>query len=68
MSRSEEVSSASGAIVSNIVKILIAFFLPPVSVFMTNGVGLQLILNIILCVAFVLPGSLHALWLLLRER
>lgn len=53
---------------SNVVRVLIAFFLPPVSVVMTNGIGLQLVLNIILCVAFVLPGSLHALWLLLRDR
>jgi uncharacterized membrane protein YqaE (UPF0057 family) len=54
--------------VSNLLRILIAFFLPPVSVFMTNGIGLQLILNIILCIAFVLPGSVHAIWLLLRDR
>ena len=53
---------------STIIKILIAFFLPPISVLMTNGFGLQFLLNILLCILFVLPGSIHALYLLLRDR
>lgn len=53
---------------STLIKILIAFFLPPISVLMTNGFGLQFLLNILLCILFVLPGSLHALYLLLRDR
>ncbi len=53
---------------STILKILIAFFLPPISVLMTNGFGLQFIINIVLCLLFYIPGSLHALYLLLRDR
>ena len=53
---------------STLVKILIAFFLPPISVLMTNGLGLHFLLNIVLCIVFYLPGSIHALWLLNRER
>jgi uncharacterized membrane protein YqaE (UPF0057 family) len=53
---------------STIIKILIAFFLPPISVLMTNGFGLQFLLNVLLCILFVLPGSIHALYLLLRDR
>ena len=53
---------------SSIIKILIAFFLPPISVLMTSGFGLQFLLNILLCLLFYLPGSIHALYLLLRDR
>ena len=47
---------------NKLVMILIAFFLPPIAVFMKKGVGKTLIINIILCLAFVLPGSIHAIW------
>ncbi len=57
-----------GAIVSTLVQVLIAFFLPPISVLMTNGFGLQFLLNILLCLLFYLPGSIHALYLVLRDR
>lgn len=53
---------------STLIRILIAFFLPPISVLMTNGLGLQFLLNCLLCILFVLPGSFHALWLLNREK
>jgi uncharacterized membrane protein YqaE (UPF0057 family) len=52
--------------VSNLVRILLAIFLPPVAVLMTNGIGLQFLLNILLTIFFVLPGTIHALWLVLR--
>ncbi|GJE74846.1 hypothetical protein BGCPKDLD_1419 [Methylorubrum suomiense] len=53
---------------STLIKILIAFFLPPISVLMTNGFGLQFLFNVLLCLLFYIPGSLHALYLLLRDR
>ncbi|MCE4225725.1 YqaE/Pmp3 family membrane protein [Methylobacterium sp. C25] len=53
---------------STLIQILIAFFLPPISVLMTNGFGLQFLLNVLLCLLFYLPGSFHALYLLLRDR
>ena len=53
---------------STLIQILIAFFLPPISVLMTNGFGLQFLLNCLLCILFYVPGSIHALWLLNRER
>ena len=57
-----------GVCVSTFLKILIAFFLPPISVLMTNGFGLQFLLNVVLTILFVMPGSFHALWLMLRDR
>lgn len=57
-----------GATVSNLVRILLAIFLPPIAVLMTTGIGLQFLLNILLTLFGLLPGTIHALWLVLRER
>lgn len=53
---------------SNLIRILLAIFLPPVAVLLTNGIGLQFLLNVLLTLFFVLPGTIHALWLVLREK
>ena len=53
---------------SNIVRILLALFLPPIAVLVTTGIGLQFLLNILLTLLGFLPGCVHALWLILRER
>lgn len=57
-----------GQTVSNLVRILLAIFLPPIAVLLNNGLGLQLLLNILLTVLGWLPGTVHALWLILREK
>jgi len=54
--------------VSNIVRILLALFLPPIAVLVTTGIGVQFLLNILLTLLGFLPGCVHALWLILRER
>lgn len=48
---------------NKLVLIIIAIFLPPIAVFMKKGAGKDLIINILLCLAFYLPGSIHAVWL-----
>jgi uncharacterized membrane protein YqaE (UPF0057 family) len=53
---------------SSLVRILLAIFLPPVAVLLTTGFGLQFLLNILLWVLGWLPGTVHALWLMNRER
>ena len=60
--------SLPGATVSNLVRIILAIFLPPIAVLMTTGIGLQFLLNILLTLLGVLPGTIHALWLVLRDR
>jgi uncharacterized membrane protein YqaE (UPF0057 family) len=45
--------------------ILLAIFLPPVAVGVKRGLGGALLLNILLCVLFVIPGVIHALWVVL---
>ena len=51
---------------NKIVLIIIAILLPPLAVFLKNGAGKDLIINIILCIFFYVPGILHALWLVLK--
>lgn len=46
--------------------IILAIFLPPIAVFLKKGVGKDLIINIILCILFFLPGVIHALWLVTK--
>lgn len=51
---------------NKIVLIILAIFLPPVAVFLKNGAGKDLLINIILCVLFLIPGVIHALWVATR--
>lgn len=51
---------------NKIVAILLAIFLPPIAVFLKKGVGTDLIINIVLCVLFYIPGSVHAVWLVTK--
>jgi uncharacterized membrane protein YqaE (UPF0057 family) len=51
---------------NKIVMILIAVFLPPIAVFMKKGMGKDLVINVLLCFAFLFPGSIHAVWIATR--
>lgn len=51
---------------NKIVLIILAILLPPVAVFLNNGAGKDLVINIILCLFFYVPGILHALWLITK--
>ena len=51
----------------NIVRIILAIFLPPVAAFLTVGLGLHFWLNIILSLCFFVPGVIHALWLVVKN-
>ncbi|MBU2871018.1 YqaE/Pmp3 family membrane protein [Colwellia sp. E2M01] len=47
--------------------IILAILLPPIAVFLKNGAGKDLIINIILCFIFYVPGVIHALWLITKK-
>ncbi|WP_372869980.1 YqaE/Pmp3 family membrane protein [Shewanella sp.] len=47
--------------------VIIAILLPPVAVFLKDGAGKHLLLNIILCLFFFIPGVLHAVWVITKE-
>jgi uncharacterized membrane protein YqaE (UPF0057 family) len=46
--------------------IILAIFLPPVAVILNNGFGKDLLINIVLCLFFYVPGIIHALWLVTK--
>ena len=47
--------------------VLLAILLPPVAVFLKVGATKHLWINIILCLLFVLPGTIHALIVVLTD-
>ncbi|MBU3001776.1 MAG: YqaE/Pmp3 family membrane protein [Paraglaciecola sp.] len=47
---------------SKLILIILAIFLPPIAVFLKSGVGKDLLINILLCLLFYVPGIIHALW------
>jgi uncharacterized membrane protein YqaE (UPF0057 family) len=46
--------------------IILAIFLPPFAVLIYKDVGSHLALNILLCFLFVIPASIHAVYLVTR--
>ena len=50
-----------------LVQILLALFLPPIAVFTRVGLGLHFWLNILLTICGIVPGQIHAVWVLLRR-
>ena len=51
-----------------LLKIILAIFLPPVAAFMQVGLTKHFWINLVLCLLFVLPGIIHALWLVLTDK
>ncbi|TRY33450.1 YqaE/Pmp3 family membrane protein [Aliiglaciecola sp. M165] len=47
---------------NKLVLIILAIFLPPIAVFLKSGVGKDLLINILLCLLFYVPGIIHAIW------
>ena len=52
---------------NKIVLIILALFLPPIAVFLKSGVGKNLVINVLLCLIFYIPGIVHALWLVTKS-
>ena len=48
---------------NKIVQVILAIILPPLAVYLKNGGGKDLIINIVLCFVFYVPAILHALWI-----
>jgi len=51
---------------NKLVLIIVAVLLPAVAVFLKKGVGKDLVINILLCILFFVPGLVHALWLVTK--
>ncbi len=50
-----------------LVRLAIGFVLPPVGIFMTYGVGPTLGINILLTILGWIPGSIHAVWAIVKH-
>lgn len=48
-------------------RILLAVLLPPIAIFLTFGFGPTLIINILLTLLGWLPGSIHAVWAVIKH-
>lgn len=51
-----------------LIRIILALLLPPIAVFLKVGFGAQFWINILLTLLGYLPGMIHALWVLMRDR
>lgn len=51
---------------NKVLLIILAILLPPVAVFLKKGAGMDLGINIVLWILGVLPGIIHALWIISR--
>lgn len=52
----------------DVVRILIAIILPPLGVFLQVGIGLHFWLNILLTLLGYIPGIIHAVWVIVRNK
>lgn len=48
-------------------RIATGILLPPLGIFLTTGVGPTLFINILLTLLGWLPGSIHALWVIVKQ-
>jgi uncharacterized membrane protein YqaE (UPF0057 family) len=53
---------------SEFLKILIAILLPPLGVFLQVGIGGHFWLNILLTILGYIPGIIHAVWVIAKNR
>ena len=52
----------------DILRIVLAIFLPPVAVFLTVGLGTHFWINILLTLLGFIPGMVHALWVIVKKK
>ncbi|KAI4239631.1 MAG: hypothetical protein LQ349_000241 [Xanthoria aureola] len=50
----------------DILKIIVAIFLPPVGVLLERGFGSDFCINILLTILGYIPGIIHALYIILK--
>ena len=52
----------------DILKIILAIFLPPIAAFLQVGTGKHFWINIVLTLLGGIPGMVHALWLVCTKQ
>ncbi len=56
-----------GAQPLDLLRIVIAIFLPPLGVFLQEGIGKHFWLNILLTLLGYIPGIVHAVWIIAKR-
>lgn len=51
---------------NKLVAVIVSIILPPLAVFLKNGAGKDLAINVVLCLLGFVPGIIHAIWLVTR--
>ncbi|PXX98442.1 YqaE/Pmp3 family membrane protein [Halomonas sp. LBP4] len=51
----------------DLLRIIIAIFLPPLGVFLQEGIGKYFWINILLTLLGYVPGIVHAVWIIARR-
>jgi len=51
----------------DIIRIIIAFLLPPLGVFLQEGLGKHFWINIILTLLGYIPGIVHAIYIIIKR-
>lgn len=52
---------------ADILRVLLAILLPPLGVFLQEGIKTQFWINVILTLFGYVPGIIHAVWVILRR-
>jgi len=50
-----------------LVRIVLGILIPPVGIFLTYGISSTLLINILLTILGWLPGSIHAVWAIIKH-
>lgn len=51
----------------DLVRVLLSVLLPPLGVFLQEGIGTQFWINVLLTLFGYVPGLVHAVWILARR-
>lgn len=51
----------------DILRVIIALFIPPLAVFLQVGLGKDFWINLILTLLFFIPGMIHAIYIVLTR-
>lgn len=60
----DTIATPKGHEVMDIIRIIVAIFLPPLGVFLQVGIGKSFWINILLTLLGYIPGIVHAVWVI----
>lgn len=50
-----------------LLRFALGIFLPPIGVFLSYGISTTLIINVLLTLLGIVPGSIHAVWAIAKH-